>query len=83
MGSAERKSLIKTIRQNYTLAFYLHKRTRLIGYKYPMNLQAPGSQYLFSTAYVFLKHLYLKYYCLISLKIYLLKHLRVFKSIKK
>jgi hypothetical protein len=43
MGSTERKSLIKTISQNYTLAFYHHKRTRLIGYKYPMNLQAPGS----------------------------------------
>jgi len=43
MGSAKRKSLIKTIRQNYTLAFYFHKRTRLIDYKYPMNLQAPGS----------------------------------------
>ena len=46
-------------------------------------LQTRGLKSLFSITCIFLEHLFLKYYCTLSLKIYLVKHLKVFKYIKE
>ena len=55
-------------RWNYTLAPPLHKMTRFMGYKYTINLSSQRFTISsLSTAYIFSKHLSLKYCCTISL----------------
>jgi len=87
-------SLIQS-RQNYTLAFPLNKRTRLVSYKYLMN---PSSSrftisilcyththtQIYIYIYIYIpKHFSLKYHCTRYLKRYLLEHIKVPKSIKE
>ena len=74
---------LKLSGQNYTLTPPLLKGQNSWVVNTPWILQASGSQSSLFTTYIFSEYFSLRYHCLLSLKRYLLKHLIVFKSIKR
>jgi hypothetical protein len=57
-------------RWNYTLVYSLHKKTRLMSYKYimnPLNSRFKIFSFLTFSVYIFLESIFLKYHCTFSL----------------